>query len=96
MKKSSLQKKDISSYISKKKGISFLYSKKIVDDLINIFFFNLKLINIIHLKNIGTLKLINKKPRLGRNPKTKENFIIKERISIIFKTSKNLQKNLNI
>ena len=37
----------------------------------------------------------NKKERLGRNPKTKTEFVINKRISISFKTSKKLQTNLN-
>ena len=30
----------------------------------------------LNLKNIGTFKIINKKERIGRNPKTKEEFYI--------------------
>ena len=40
--------------------------------------------------------LKEKKERIGRNPKTKENFIIKKRKVITFKTSKNLIKLINI
>ena len=40
-------------------------------------------------------KLIYKKERLGRNPKTGEDFIISKRYSISFKPSKNLTKSIN-
>ena len=51
--------------------------------------------NNLYLKNIGSFKLISKKERVGRNPKTKENFIISSRRSISFKVSKNLINILN-
>ena len=47
------------------------------------------------LKNIGTFKLSTKNERIGRNPKTKEEFLISERKSIRFIVSKNLSKVLN-
>ena len=47
------------------------------------------------LKNIGIFKIIYKKERLGRNPKTGEDFIISKRNSISFKPSKNLTKSIN-
>ena len=47
------------------------------------------------IKNIGNFKLIKKKQRIGRNPKTNEEFIISERQSISFKVSKNLIKKIN-
>jgi integration host factor subunit alpha len=89
-----LTKKDISINLSKKKGFSVLHSKKIIDNLIIVFIKNLLKKDLI-LKNIGTFKVINKKERIGRNPKTKEVFVIKIRKSISFKTSKRLNKILN-
>ena len=47
------------------------------------------------LKNIGTFKLSKKNERIGRNPKTKEEFLISKRKSIRFIVSKNLTKILN-
>ena len=76
------RKEDLIKHLSNKIGFSNLYSKKIVEDLILIF------------KNIGSFKLISKKERVGRNPKTKENFKISSRRSISFKVSKNLMNIL--
>ena len=45
----------------------------------------------LHLKNFGTFELIFKNERMGRNPKTKEEFIIKKRKSLKFTSSKNFQ-----
>ena len=51
--------------------------------------------NDLVLKNIGTFKLSKKNERIGRNPKTKEEFLISKRKSIRFIVSKNLSKVLN-
>ena len=90
-----LKKKDISLEISKKLGFSVLYSSKIVEDLIDVLKMQIIGGN-LYLKNLGSFILKEKKDRIGRNPKTKENFIIKKRKVIIFKSSKNLIKLINI
>ena len=92
--KSNLNKKDIYKFISKKKGYSVLLSKKIVDHIIEIMVTQLKQNNLI-LKNIGSFKIVEKKERMGRNPKTKELFLINARKSIVFKASKKLLKSIN-
>ena len=52
--------------------------------------------NDLVLKNIGSFKLSKKNERIGRNPKTKEEFLISGRKSIRFIVSKNLSNILNI
>ena len=94
MKKNNLKKKDFYSKLSKKLGYSQPYSKKLMDDLLEIINFNIKKDNFL-LKNIGSFKLLTKKERTGRNPKTMTMHIIKSRKTISFKTSKNLLKILN-
>ncbi len=94
MFKKELKKIDLVKDLSLKTGYSQNYSKKIVDDLIDIFIQNIKSGN-LNLKNIGSFKLINKKERVGRNPKTKEEFIITSRISLSFTTSKKIIDALN-
>ena len=81
MLKKDFKKIDLVKDLSLKTGYSQNYSKKIVDDLINIFIQNIKSGN-LNLKNIGSFKLLNKKERIGRNPKTKEEFIITSRKSL--------------
>ncbi len=94
MGKINLKKIDIIKNLSNKTGLSISLSKKLLDDLIESFYYVLKKENLI-IKNIGVFKKKNKKERLGRNPKTKTEFVINKRISISFKTSKKLQTNLN-
>ena len=88
-------KKDIALKVSKQTGLSFLYSKKIVDDIILILFKNIKKKS-FNIKNFGTFKISFNKERIGRNPKTKEEFVISARNSIAFKISKNILKEFKI
>ena len=91
MLKGNLTKLVLSKILSNKFGFSELYSKKLINDLIKIISHNIIAGN-FNLKNVGTFKIINKKQRIGRNPKTKEEFIITARKSLIFVPSKKLIK----
>ena len=94
MNKISLTKKDIIKNLSEDIGFSKKLSKKIIEDFLSILLKNLSL-NSLKLKNIGSFKIINKKERMGRNPKTNENFLIKSRKSLSFTASINLLNLLN-
>ena len=78
MYRKNLKKIDIIKNLSDNTGFSLNFSKKLIDDLIKILSINIKTDN-LKLKNIGTFKLLNKKERIGRNPKTKKEFIISAR-----------------
>tara|TARA_Y100000389_G_scaffold10191_1_gene9538 strand:- start:8386 stop:8673 length:288 start_codon:yes stop_codon:yes gene_type:complete len=89
-----LKKINIAKRLSKIKGFPVFLSNKLIDDLINVLIIGIKQNN-LNLKNIGTFRLINKKERIGRNPKTKEIFTINARKTISFVSSKTLVKKLN-
>ena len=89
-----LKKIDIINDLSKKTGLSPTHSKKIINDLIDIILENNKT-DQLKIKNIGSFKIIFKKERLGRNPKTKKEHIISERKTVSFISSKFLLKDLN-
>ena len=95
MNKKNLTKKDLIKELSYKTGFPLVFSKKLIEDLINIFITNIckKELN---LKNIGVFKVISKNKRLGRNPKTKEEYIIEARNSLTFKASKKLLNSINL
>ena len=93
MSKINLTKNEISKNLSKKTGYPITFSKKIVNNLINILIENISP-NGVKLKNIGSFKIIKKKERLGRNPKTKEKFIINSKNSLSFTASKKLLNKL--
>ena len=94
MIKHNYTKIDLTKSLSRKTGYSILYSKKLIEDLINIFKIEIKKNN-LSLKNLGSFKVIQKKERIGRNPKTKENFTISSRKTLSFHPSKRLLQNLN-
>ncbi len=89
-----ITKVDFSKKLSKKFGFSISFSKKIVDDLLVIFSEVISTSD-LNLTNFGSFKLLLKKERKGRNPKTKQEFIIAEQKSISFKASKKLIKVIN-
>ena len=94
MNKKNLTKKDITLDLKNKTGFSFLLSKKLTNDFIDILIHNISYRE-LNLKNIGSFKIIKKNERLGRNPKTKDKFVIYSRNSITFKTSSKLVNFLN-
>ena len=89
-----LTKIELAKGLSKTSGYPTTFSSKVINDLIKICTEMIKN-NELTLKNIGTFKLISKKKRIGRNPKTKEEYLINKRKSISFRASKNLSKFLN-
>ena len=88
------KKIDLAKNLKSATGFSLNFSKKIIDDLLEIIINNIKIGN-LNIKNLGSFKIIHKKERLGRNPKTKEEFIITSRKSISFIPSRKIFKNLN-
>ena len=94
MIRANLNKKDISKDLSSITGYSISFSQKLIDEYLDILSLLIKKGN-LNLKNIGKFKVINKKERIGRNPKTKEEFLINSRKSISFASSKNLSNKAN-
>ena len=94
MIKKNITKKEIAESLSQKTGLPLSLTKKLVNNLLSIMCEQLKK-NKLVIKNLGSFKLIEKNERVGRNPKTKEEFIINKRKSISFMSSKNLNDYLN-
>ena len=90
-----LTKKDIIKSIYLQVGLS----KKIIDlfleDIIKILSNNIKENKKVKIRSFGTIVVRNKKNRIGRNPKTKEEKKISERNVLLFKPSKELKKYIN-
>ena len=84
----------ITKNLSLKTGFSISLSRKLIDDLI-LFITEIIKTEKFNLKNLGTFKIIDKKERRGRNPKTREQFIITARKTISFTPSKKISKYLN-
>ena len=94
MHRKNLIKSDIIQNLSIKTGFSINYSKKIFSELIEIILNNIKEGN-LNLKNIGSFKVISKRERVGRNPKTGLAATINARRVITFKPSKLMKERIN-
>ena len=66
-----------------------------VNDILEIIIEGLKKDGYVKIHNFGSFKIKKKNSRIGRNPKTKENVIIKERNVVLFKASKGLINYVN-
>ena len=74
-----LTKKDLVNLIYMQIGFSKHVSENLIDDFFQIIIDNLIKEKILKLSKFGTFSVRQKKSRIGRNPKTKENKVISER-----------------
>ena len=88
------KKKDLVKILSNQTGFSQNFTKKIIDSLIKIYIERIKK-GYLNFKNLGTFKIIFKNERIGRNPKTKKEFIISARKTVSFTPSKKILKILD-
>ncbi len=90
-----LTKKDLVNIIYMQIG----FSKQITENLVEEFFFiivsNLCKKKSVKISKFGTFLIRSKNPRIGRNPKTKEEKEISKRDVILFKPSKEFRESLN-
>ena len=90
-----LTKKDLINQIYMQIGFSKQISESLIDDFLSLFIENLIKEKKIKLSKFGTFTIREKKERVGRNPKTKENKIIKARKVVLFKPSKEFKEFVN-
>ena len=80
----------LANQLSKEFGLAYSTAYKKIDTLLNIW--SHKLLNSdLSINSLGSFKINHKKSRLGRNPKTKEEFEIQSRKVVTFKKSKKLE-----
>ena len=91
-----LTKKDLVNSLYLQIGYSKKISENLLEDFFEIIFTSLKKNKKIKIAKFGTFAIRNKKSRIGRNPKTKENKLISERNVVLFKPSKELKKEINL
>ena len=90
----SLVKKDIVYNISNKAHVPLLQSLKILQHTLNFIKKNSKGGH-IKISNFGTFSYKVSPERIGRNPKTKEQFLISKQSKLSFKTSNKVKSILN-
>ena len=78
-----LTKKEIINSVFMQIGFSRKMSESILEDILTDIVKNLKKHKVVKISNFGTFHIRFKKKRVGRNPKTKEEKIIKDLGNII-------------
>ena len=90
-----LTKKDLVNLVYMQMG----FSKNIAENLIEEFFYlivdNLRKEKKLKISKFGTFSIREKKLRIGRNPKTKEEKKISQRNVVLFKPSKDFKEFIN-
>ena len=89
-------RKDLSNKIYKNVGFSKNLSSKIVDDFFESIISAIIKSNKIKISSFGTFSILNKKERIGRNPKTGVQAKIFSRKVVKFKPSLSLKKKINL
>ena len=95
MVKNNFTRKELSNKIYQNLGFSKNISATIIDNFFETLIQELVKSHKIQISSFGTFKVINKKKRIGRNPKTKVEAIILPRKVIKFKPSLLVKKKLN-
>ena len=95
MTKKNFTRKDLSNSIFKELGFSKNFSSTIVDDFFEILIQQLVKFRKIKISSFGTFEVINKKERIGRNQKTKEEAKITSRKVFKFRPSLIFKKKIN-
>ena len=88
-------RKDLSNKIYKNVGFSKNLSLKIVDDFFESIILDIIKSNKIKISSFGTFSILNKKERMGRNPKTGVQAKIFSRKVIKFKPPSAFKKKIN-
>ena len=95
MVKKNFTRKSLSNKINKILGFSKNHSANLVDDFFENIMSELTKSNKVKISSFGTFKTMNKKERVGRNPKTKIEAKISSRKVVKFKASSFIKKKIN-
>ena len=95
MIKKNFTRKNLSNKIYQNLGFSKNLSSKIVDNFFEALISGIIKSNKIKISSFGTFSVLNKKERIGRNPKTKMEAKIFSRKVVKFKPSLLLKEKLN-
>ena len=81
-----LTKKEIINSVFMQIGFSKKMSESILEDILSYIVKNLKKYKVVKISNFGTFHIRFKKSRVGRNPRTREEKIIKEVLELILES----------
>ena len=91
-----LTKKDLVNLVYMQLGFSKQISENLIEDFLSTIVSNIKQEKKLKLSKFGTFSIREKKPRIGRNPKTKETKMISSRDVVLFKPSKEFKDFVNL
>ena len=91
-----LTKKDLVNFVYMQLGFSKQISENLIEDFFSTIVANIKNEKKLKLYKFGTFTIRQKKPRIGRNPKTKEKKVISRRDVVLFKPSKEFKSFINL
>ena len=83
------------NHINESIGLSKRESKFFFETMLSLIIESLRSKNEVKIVNFGIFRVKNKKTRLGRNPKTKEEVMISSRNVVTFKVSEFLHNSIN-
>jgi len=91
-----LTKKDLVNLVYMQLGFSKQISENLIEDFLATIVSNIIQEKKLKLSKFGTFSIRQKKPRIGRNPKTKEKKVISSRDVVLFKPSKEFKEFINL
>tara|TARA_B100001059_G_C17607604_1_gene462826 strand:- start:127 stop:426 length:300 start_codon:yes stop_codon:yes gene_type:complete len=91
-----LTKKDLVNLVYMQLGFSKQISDNLIDDFFHTIVENLIREKKLKISKFGTFSIREKRQRIGRNPKTKEEKIIAKRNVVLFKPSKEFKDFINL
>ena len=95
MKRDNITRNDILKEIHSSLGIPMIFLEKILHSILEIIINELDEKNKIKISGFGTFKILNKKSRIGRNPKTGKEYEIKSRKTVVFYPSIKIKNKIN-
>ena len=90
-----LTKRDLVNTIYMQLGFSKQITESLIEEFFSIIVSNLCKNKSVKISKFGTFSVRKKSPRIGRNPKTKEEKEISGRDVVLFKPSKEFKELLN-
>ena len=95
MGKKNLTRETLSNKLYSNLGFSKNLLNTLISDTFNEILNALRDKGEVKISSFGTFKILNKKERWGRNPKTKEKAKISARKVVVFRPSNQLKKKIN-
>ena len=89
MSQNKITRENLATQLSEEFGIAYTIAYQKIDLILNLWASSL-ISSDLNISSLGSFKINQKNSRLGRNPKTKKEYIIKSRKVLSFKRSKNL------